>query len=628
MFRRILSAAVVSGLLSFAPGTLHAQGTGVGDAAAVAGVVVSVIGGLSTWIGGIQDECAAAGLGAAWGKDCGLKQEECTDTGIFYADCSATASNGCGWALGGGHAWEGLYGMWSGYGISPWAYAIAMPLHGECDTHSAKAWGKASVDGTSRASTVDTTGAPVVHGFSPSSGPRPAPVWPPGTVLVTAKIDTLKLTRSPGNPGGSDFKGSLRVNGNLVWSVTARINASGTVTTTGPLSAAQFSVGQNGSGDWVAMLTGYNFEYPVDTLYVPGAPGSLRPLSAGGETSTDVSVSMETETSADASEGSSGVCTGPTLTQCSDCYLTNADGSYVYDGATVTFAQPLTILASSLSTQYLDTYLRDASGTVRILDPFQGPGAWTAGDRVQVRGELTLFEGEPVLTRVTLTKAGVEPVPVPKPITTRDLFDNLSGYQGQLVTVGGVTVLDPENWPKAGQSGAVKLTDGRRMLALEISGATDAAGSDAPAGFVNATGILEAGRQDAVPVGETATTSPAPRLRLRSRADLAAGREVIVVAGPPADGAKLRLSQNEPNPFNPVTAISFGLEQAGPVTLRIFSVSGRLVRTLADAPMAAGTHEFLWDGADDAGAPLPSGIYLYRIDHGGEHRTRKMIMSK
>jgi hypothetical protein len=88
------------------------------------------------------------------------------------------------------------------------------------------------------------------------------------------------------------------------------------------------------------------------------------------------------------------------------------------------------------------------------------------------------------------------------------------------------------------------------------------------------------------------------------------------------------LYQNHPNPFNPVTLISFELLQAGTVRLDVFDTAGRLVATLAEGPFSAGPHSVEWDGRDDAGSGIASGIYFYRLEAGGETFTRKMLLLK
>jgi hypothetical protein len=89
------------------------------------------------------------------------------------------------------------------------------------------------------------------------------------------------------------------------------------------------------------------------------------------------------------------------------------------------------------------------------------------------------------------------------------------------------------------------------------------------------------------------------------------------------------LYPNRPNPFNPVTTIEFDLAQTSHVSLRIYDVAGRLVRTLLDAPVQAGFgHRVLWNGLDDAGRPVASSVYLYRLEAGGFRQTRKLIVLK
>lgn len=91
---------------------------------------------------------------------------------------------------------------------------------------------------------------------------------------------------------------------------------------------------------------------------------------------------------------------------------------------------------------------------------------------------------------------------------------------------------------------------------------------------------------------------------------------------------RARLEQNYPNPFNPFTLIRYELSGAQAVTLAIFSLDGRLVRTLVAEVVPAGVHEAVWNGRDDAGRLVGSGTYFYRLEAGAVLETRRMTVLK
>jgi len=88
------------------------------------------------------------------------------------------------------------------------------------------------------------------------------------------------------------------------------------------------------------------------------------------------------------------------------------------------------------------------------------------------------------------------------------------------------------------------------------------------------------------------------------------------------------LGQNYPNPYNPVTQITYQLPQPGVVSLKIYNVQGQLVRTLVNEYKPAGTHSISWNGRSDLGMEVSSGIYLYRIQAGNFTETKRMILIK
>ncbi|MEJ2634031.1 MAG: FlgD immunoglobulin-like domain containing protein [Calditrichia bacterium] len=86
------------------------------------------------------------------------------------------------------------------------------------------------------------------------------------------------------------------------------------------------------------------------------------------------------------------------------------------------------------------------------------------------------------------------------------------------------------------------------------------------------------------------------------------------------------LGANYPNPFNPVTRIQYSIPGSGHVRLGIFNSLGQKVRTLVSREMPAGKYEIEWDGKDDHGKSLPSGIYFYRLQTGAHSQTNKMLL--
>ena len=88
------------------------------------------------------------------------------------------------------------------------------------------------------------------------------------------------------------------------------------------------------------------------------------------------------------------------------------------------------------------------------------------------------------------------------------------------------------------------------------------------------------------------------------------------------------LFQNSPNPFNPRTNIRFDLPGASSVRLTIHGVDGRLVRTLIDEPTPAGRHHVTWDGTDDRGNGVATGVYYYRLRAGAFRASRRLVLLK
>jgi hypothetical protein len=88
------------------------------------------------------------------------------------------------------------------------------------------------------------------------------------------------------------------------------------------------------------------------------------------------------------------------------------------------------------------------------------------------------------------------------------------------------------------------------------------------------------------------------------------------------------LNQNYPNPFNPTTTISFSMPQRENVRVEVYDILGKLVRTIVDKEVAAGNYSVVWEGNDQGGAKVASGMYFYRIQAGSFSSVKKMLMLK
>lgn len=113
-------------------------------------------------------------------------------------------------------------------------------------------------------------------------------------------------------------------------------------------------------------------------------------------------------------------------------------------------------------------------------------------------------------------------------------------------------------------------------------------------------------------------------------------RELAIICDPDLTGidpeitipAQDILLGNYPNPFNPLTTISFGLQQDSPVELVIFNTRGQQVQVLLQNNLPAGYHHLTWQARDDLGQPLPAGIYLYRLQTRSGHQYGKALLLK
>ncbi|PIW98197.1 MAG: hypothetical protein COZ80_11805 [Ignavibacteria bacterium CG_4_8_14_3_um_filter_37_9] len=99
----------------------------------------------------------------------------------------------------------------------------------------------------------------------------------------------------------------------------------------------------------------------------------------------------------------------------------------------------------------------------------------------------------------------------------------------------------------------------------------------------------------------------------------------------PVSGMNYLVAQNYPNPFNPSTIISFTIPDAlakQNVSLKIYSINGELIKTFFEKELPAGNYVTRWEGTNETGTAVPSGVYLYKVTAGNNFVTGKMSLVK
>jgi parallel beta-helix repeat protein/predicted outer membrane repeat protein len=142
--------------------------------------------------------------------------------------------------------------------------------------------------------------------------------------------------------------------------------------------------------------------------------------------------------------------------------------------------------------------------------------------------------------------------------------------------------------------------------------------------------VIGMGDDGAIPSGVVSDLDGNPRI-VGTSVDMGAFEwdGVSSVEDVPGQPRRSMLRNAVPNPFNPQTRISFGLQRETTVSLQVFDIAGRLVRVLIDGEVRdRGNHEIVWDGRDDNGNQMASGIYVCRLAAGGITETNKMMLVK
>jgi len=303
-------------------------------------------------------------------------------------------------------------------------------------------------------------------------------------------------------------------------------------------------------------------------------------------------------------------------------YTPWASGNSLYDGCEVTVTGIITGDTAQYTSGYGAYALQSESAQWSgILFDGWDDSQLTRGDEVTVTG--TVEEFDPTwhfkydnntklinISNVTVVSTGNTIAPLS--VTTADLAqdaEEVESYEGCLVTLSNVTVtaLNQYDWSVTDASGVPCLIDDD-MATMEADNFMS--GFEVGTVLTSVTGIFN-------------FSFGSYKIQIRDMDDLGElGVNNDIVTQP----YHFALYPNYPNPFNPETRIRFELAEPVGVKLVIYDLLGRKVRLLTSGTLDAGQHIVNWDGRNDAGAPVSSGVYIYRIKAGDFLDQRKMIL--
>ncbi|MBN2009191.1 T9SS type A sorting domain-containing protein [candidate division KSB1 bacterium] len=277
------------------------------------------------------------------------------------------------------------------------------------------------------------------------------------------------------------------------------------------------------------------------------------------------------------------------------------------------------ITANGFADYYTNAYMQDKTAGTNLFVNGQFFNQLAVGDSVEVVGLVNHYNG---LTEIQpddttqITILGKGKMPEPKVITCADLADSLGeSVEGQLVMLKNITITSG-TFPDEGSNGNVTITDATGSATLRIDYDTDIDGTAQPEGAFNVIAIVS--QYDA-----SVPQNSGYQLLPRSLADIM--ETSAVDARDSQLPYKFSLDQNYPNPFNPTTTIQYSIATACQVKLDVYNIMGQKVRSLINANQTAGYKVAHWDGMNDAGVAVTSGIYLYKIKAADFVDVKKML---
>lgn len=255
-------------------------------------------------------------------------------------------------------------------------------------------------------------------------------------------------------------------------------------------------------------------------------------------------------------------------------------------------------------------YLQDATGGIRLAAT-SGKAVLQRGQRVRVKsGAIISNAGRKTISahKDSILVLDAPGLPEAQYVTINTYRQNRAAFEGELVFINDANITG--NFPAAGSDGVVTLNDGTGNLDMFIDLDTDIDGASPSRIKMDITGV-------ATSFNNTLRIQPSSIDNISLVAERAGGLP-----------SEFALAQNYPNPLNPSTTIRYALPRPGHVKLVIYDLLGAKIRTLVDGRESAGFKHITWDGMNEKGDRVPSGVYVYRMEAGEFTMTKKLTVMK
>ncbi|MCB0283893.1 MAG: T9SS type A sorting domain-containing protein [Calditrichaeota bacterium] len=310
-------------------------------------------------------------------------------------------------------------------------------------------------------------------------------------------------------------------------------------------------------------------------------------------------------------------------------------GDSPFEGYTVTLTGVITVDTSAHNT-YGAYSLQDAEGAWNGLFLFGVNQDLTRGDEVTVTGKITDYNADYLYKWGSNTMMLVSDITVnssgnsinPASVTTGDLgnkADNVEAYEGTYVEISNATLISLNQYDCTFDDGSGPcLVDGDFMLTADQNQNDIFYINDTDKYLVAFGDTLRPGDRVDKIRGIFTYSFGSYKVSLRDYNDFG----IVTGINPDFNVVPLtyKLDQNFPNPFNPETRIYFEIPQTNDVTIAIYNILGQKVTTLIREKFNAGQHIVNWNGRNDAGMPMPTGTYIYRIKAGKFTASKKMLL--